>query len=143
MLVATIEARMTSSRLPGKMMLPLGGQPALGVLIDRLKMVDELDAIVLATTINKSDDVLADVANQGGIRVFRGGEDDVLGRVRGALETLPRDEPFPGLLSAAGGNSVTRLGCRIAAVRILLIAGAHGGGPAQFARKDSLAVSGS
>src|SRR5262249_22808879 len=90
-IVATVEARMTSSRLPGKMMLPLGHAPVLGVLLDRLKAVRELDAIVLATTVNASDDALAEVARSRGVAVHRGSEDDVLGRVRGALDATKAD----------------------------------------------------
>jgi spore coat polysaccharide biosynthesis protein SpsF len=86
--VATIEARMTSSRLPGKMMLPIGGKPALGLLIDRLWQVSELDHVVLATTVNTTDDVLEEVALTHGAKVFRGSEQDVLGRVCGALESV-------------------------------------------------------
>lgn len=86
MIVATIEARMTSSRFPGKMAKPLDGKPVLAVLIERLKRVPELDRIVLATTVNATDDVLAGIATEAGAGVFRGSEDDVLGRVRGALD---------------------------------------------------------
>jgi spore coat polysaccharide biosynthesis protein SpsF len=89
--VATIEARMTSSRLPGKMVLPLAGEPVLGVLIDRLRHVPELDQIVLATTTNADDDVLEGIARKRGVSVFRGSEDDVLGRVRGALDSVAAD----------------------------------------------------
>lgn len=90
-IVATIEARMTSSRLPGKMTLPLGADTVLGVLIDRLKQVSELDGIMLATTVNAADDVLVDIARRKDIRFFRGSEDDVLGRVRNALDAAKAD----------------------------------------------------
>ena len=86
--VATIEARMTSSRLPGKMNLPLGGKTVLSVLIERLQQVPELDQIVLATTRNPADDALAEVASRRGVAAFRGDEEDVLGRVRGALDLV-------------------------------------------------------
>lgn len=89
--VASIEARMGSSRLPGKMTLPLGGEPVLGVLIDRLKQVPQLDAIVLATTEETRDDLLQEIADRRGIRTFRGSTDDVLGRVRGALDLVGAD----------------------------------------------------
>lgn len=82
---------MTSSRLPGKMAMPLGGDTVLGVLVDRLLSVPELDAIVLATTTNASDDVLAKIAATKGVKVFRGSEADVLGRVRGALDFVQAD----------------------------------------------------
>lgn len=84
--IASIEARMTSSRLPGKMTMPIAGMPVLQVLIERLKCVDELDGIVLATTTNADDDVLAGIARRQGIEVHRGSEYDVLGRVRNAAD---------------------------------------------------------
>lgn len=89
--VATIEARMTSSRLPGKVLLPALGRPMLAHLVDRLKAVLSLDAIVLATTTNATDDVLAEFAAVHGIAVFRGSEDDVMGRVLGAAESAAAD----------------------------------------------------
>lgn len=87
-IAATIEARMTSSRLPGKVLLPAGGKPMLQILIERLQRVSELDAIVLATTTNAIDDALVKLAVRCGIQVFRGSEDDVLGRVCGALSCV-------------------------------------------------------
>ncbi len=61
-IVAVIEARMTSSRLPGKMLMPVNGQPILHYLISRLKAVSSLDNIVLATTANRADDALESFA---------------------------------------------------------------------------------
>ena len=84
--VATIEARMTSSRLPGKVLLPANGKPMLAHLIHRLKQVPSLDAIVLATTVNETDQVLVNFAASQDIRVFRGSEADVMSRVIGAGE---------------------------------------------------------
>ena len=83
--VATIEARMTSSRLPGKVLMPAAGKPLLQILIERLRKAVGLDAIVVATTVNTNDDPIATLATQLGIGLFRGSEDDVLGRVCGAL----------------------------------------------------------
>ena len=85
--VATIEARMRSSRLPGKVLLPVLGQPLLHHLVARLKVVPSLDEIVLATTLNADDDVLEELAGNEGIFCFRGSEDDVMGRVIGAAES--------------------------------------------------------
>ena len=85
-IVATIEARMTSSRLPGKVMLKASGKPMLGHLVDRLKRVPSIDHIVLATTTNAADDCLAVFAGETGIGCFRGSEDDVMIRVIGAAE---------------------------------------------------------
>lgn len=80
-IVATIEARMTSSRLPGKVLADLAGAPVLAVMIERLRRVPELDAIVIATTDNASDDPVEALARQLQVDVWRGSEDDVLQRV--------------------------------------------------------------
>src|SRR5437016_2865888 len=79
--VAVIEARMTSSRLPGKVLLPAGGQPLLAVLVERLRRVERIDQIVVATTVNAADDPIVAVARNLGIGWFRGSEEDVLQRV--------------------------------------------------------------
>lgn len=79
--VATIEARMNSSRLPGKVMLESMGIPMLGHLINRLKKVKSIDKIVLATTCNPSDDILCDFASRNKILFFRGDELNVMKRV--------------------------------------------------------------
>ena len=79
--VATIEARMTSSRLPGKVLLNAAGKPMLKHLINRLQAVPSLDQIVLATTVNATDDVLEEFARQAGIECYRGSEEDVMQRV--------------------------------------------------------------
>jgi spore coat polysaccharide biosynthesis protein SpsF len=89
--VATIEARMTSSRLPGKVMLPALGRPMLAHLTARLKAVPSIDEILLATTVNATDDVLVEFARQDGIKVFRGSEEDVMSRVIGAAESVQAD----------------------------------------------------
>lgn len=90
-IVATIEARMTSSRLPGKVLLPIGGVPALELLITRLKRSKYLDQICVATTINTTDDPLAALAERLGVKYFRGSETDVLGRVLGAAQSVDAD----------------------------------------------------
>ena len=59
-IVATIEARMTSSRLPGKVLLPAAGKPMLEHLVRRLQAVPSLDGIVLATTLNPTDDIIVE-----------------------------------------------------------------------------------
>lgn len=90
-IVATIEARMTSSRLPGKVMMQALGCPMLEHLTRRLKATQSIDEIVLATTVNAADDVLVDFAQKDGIKVFRGSEADVLSRVIGAAESVNAD----------------------------------------------------
>lgn len=79
--VASIEARMGSSRLPGKVLMDIHGQPALWRLADRLRQCKFLDDVVVATSISPLDDVLADWCSERGISCFRGSEDDVLHRV--------------------------------------------------------------
>jgi len=90
-ILATIEARMTSSRLPGKVLLPANGKPMLEHLIDRLKQVQSVQEIILATTVNQTDDCLASFAQKHGISCFRGSEEDVMLRVIGAAESANAD----------------------------------------------------
>ncbi len=90
-IVATIEARMTSSRLPGKVLMPAGGKPLLQILIERLKRVKELDKIIIATTTNIDDDPIALLGKELSVEIFRGSEEDVLGRVCGALRATDAD----------------------------------------------------
>jgi len=90
-IVATIEARMTSSRLPGKPLLTAAGAPMLEHLVRRLKAVPSIDAIVLATTVNAADAPLVELASRLGIFVFRGDEHDVMQRVIDAAASAHAD----------------------------------------------------
>jgi spore coat polysaccharide biosynthesis protein SpsF len=85
-IVATLEARMTSSRLPGKVLLPALGEPLLGHLVRRLRAVRSIDEIILATTVNASDAPLVEFARRTDLAVYRGSEHDVMSRVIGAAE---------------------------------------------------------
>ena len=80
-IIAIVEARMTSSRLPGKHLLLADGKPMLQHLVDRLKRVSQINKIVVATTTNSADDVLVDFAREAEVEVYRGSELDVMGRV--------------------------------------------------------------
>jgi len=82
--VAVVQARMTSSRLPGKVLADIGGQPALGLLLARLRAARELDALVVATSDDVSDDPVAVAAGADGVPVIRGPLEDVLERYRRA-----------------------------------------------------------
>ena len=82
---ATVVARMRSARLPGKAMLDVGGMPASGHLLERLKQAERLDRVVLCTTHEQEDDVLVEVAAAAGVPVHRGPGRDVLSRILGAL----------------------------------------------------------
>ena len=90
-IAAIVEARMTSSRLPGKVLLEACGKPMLEILINRLKLTPSLHEIVLATTSNPQDDILEDFAKNLGIKYFRGSETDVMGRVIGAAKYVTAD----------------------------------------------------
>ena len=86
--VAIIQARSGSSRLPGKVLLPLGETTALGLMVHRVKKAEKISEIIIATTENTDDDVLCDEARKLGVSIFRGDEQDVLSRFyHAALET--------------------------------------------------------
>ena len=89
--VASIEARMGSSRLPGKVLKLIGGVPALARMIRRVKKAESVDQIVVATSDQPADGVVAELAEQEGVAVFRGSETDVLDRVLGAHDLLGSD----------------------------------------------------
>ena len=72
---------MTSSRLPGKVLLPVVGKPLLELMVERLRRSTFLSGIVIATTENHSDDPIVQMASRLGIDCHRGSEDDVLQRV--------------------------------------------------------------
>lgn len=80
-IVAVIQARMGSTRLPGKMMFPLDRDPVISHVIQRVKQASALDEIVLATSILNQDDILESEAEKSGICIYRGSESDVLNRV--------------------------------------------------------------
>ncbi len=80
----TIEARMRSSRLPGKVLKPIMGKPMLALMIERLQQSRTVDDVIIATTVNPSDDPIVELAQQLRVSFFRGSEEDVLARVLGA-----------------------------------------------------------
>ena len=79
--VITIEARMGSSRLPGKVLRPILGKSMLSRMIERLRRVRGADRIVVATTDAPADDPIVALAVAEGVGCHRGSEDDVLQRV--------------------------------------------------------------
>jgi len=86
--VATVQVRMGSSRLPGKVMREIAGKPLLGHLLDRLALSDRLDGVVVATSVRAENDAIERYCGSRGVACFRGDEDDVLGRMLGALRSL-------------------------------------------------------
>ncbi len=99
--VLIIQARMGSTRLPGKSMMPLAGKPLIEQIILRVKRAKSVDPIVLATTEKPQDDVLCEVARRNATQVFRGAESDLVDRYyKAALQfgadfivRLPGDNP--------------------------------------------------
>lgn len=89
--VAVIQARMGSTRLPGKVMLPLAGEHVLTHGIRRVDVSDRVDETVVATSEGTADDIVARYADRAGATVFRGSESDVLGRVFGAAGAADAD----------------------------------------------------
>lgn len=89
--VATIEARMASSRLPGKVLLPVLGRPLLDLMIERVRYSSGVDRIVVATTENPKDDAIEALAHSVGVGCFRGSEQDVMCRVLGAAQAFDAD----------------------------------------------------
>jgi len=76
-----VEARLSSKRLPKKVMLKVLNRPLLDLMIERLKQINFVKSIIIATTTNKEDDEIANLASNSGVKFFRGSERDVLGRV--------------------------------------------------------------
>lgn len=87
-IVAVICVRMGSERLPGKMMLEAAGKPLLGHLISRIQQVEKIDEIVIATAESPENDVIEQYCKEVGVSCFRGSEEDVLGRMLGALKSV-------------------------------------------------------
>lgn len=89
--VVIIQARMTSTRLPGKVLMELAGEPMLARQIARLRRCREADELMLATTTNADDDPLVALARDLGVGCFRGSEHDVLARYVGAARQAAAD----------------------------------------------------
>jgi len=89
--VAIIQARMGSSRLPGKVLTDIGGQSMLERVVSRAARARRLDAVVVATTTDARDDVVVRECNRLGVLSFRGSENDVLDRYYGAARAFEAD----------------------------------------------------
>ena len=89
--VASIEARMGSSRFPGKVLADVQGVPALSRLVRRLRRAERLDDIIVATSTSPADDALAAWAAREHVAIYRGSEEDVLSRVVEAQTKMGSD----------------------------------------------------
>src|SRR5581483_4599731 len=83
-----VQARMGSTRLPGKVLKPVMGKPLLSYLIERLRKIQHVQGIVIATTTNDRDDPIVELCNHESVHVFRGSEEDVLSRYYGAAKAF-------------------------------------------------------
>ena len=78
--VAVLQARTGSTRLPGKVLLPLGGRPMLHLIVERVRGSRALSELVIATTTDSRDDAIGRLAGELGVGCFRGSEEDCLDR---------------------------------------------------------------
>ena len=89
--VAVIQARMDSTRLPGKVLQPIAGEPLLWHIVHRLKVCRLLEDIAVATGASPADDAIVNWCNTQAITVVRGPEDNLLARYARATEKLDAD----------------------------------------------------
>ncbi len=89
--VAIVQARMGSTRLPGKVLRPIAGKPLLWHVVHRLRRCRTVDAIVIATSTNPRDDAILNFCRDERIDAIRGPEDNVLARFALAAERSNAD----------------------------------------------------
>ena len=101
--VAIIQARMGSTRLPGKSLMPLAGKPLVYRVLERIIPSKNIDQIVLAIPNTTENQILSEIAHELGVSVFAGSEDDLVDRYYQAAEKfdarfvlrIPADNPTP------------------------------------------------
>jgi len=86
-----IQAHMASTRLPGKILKDLHGEPVLYRVIERVRHSKRIDNIVIATSLMDCDDAIIEACDKWGVKTFRGSNDDVLARFWGAAQEFPSD----------------------------------------------------
>ena len=87
--LAIVQARMGSTRLPGKVLKEIDGRPLIELLLHRLARSKKIDKIVVATSVGPENEILAEVVRKCGFDVFRGSENDVLDRYFEAAKAHP------------------------------------------------------
>lgn len=97
---AIVQARMSSQRLPGKVLHRVGGKPMLQYLLERLEHCRSLDRMVVATSTDESDDPIAAFCEAYGVDCFRGSLTDVAGRFKAVLDRYP----FEGFVRVNGDS---------------------------------------
>ncbi len=85
------QARMTSTRLPGKVLLEVQGRSLLEIQLERLRRIAGVDQVIVATTTNETDDPIVALCQRLGVAVWRGSETDVLARFEGAARHAAAD----------------------------------------------------
>jgi len=99
--ICIIQARMGSTRLPGKVLRPVFGKPILQHVIDRLSPSKTIDTLIVATTTNAEDDAIEHFCTQHNVQCYRGSDWDVLDRFAKAAE----------MCGATSGDSIIRICC--------------------------------
>lgn len=89
--VAIIQTRMSSTRLPGKVLLEICGKPVLEHVVDRISQCSEIDEIVIATTDDEGDRIIVEKAKELNCGYFTGDRDDVLSRYYHAAQNCKAD----------------------------------------------------
>jgi len=90
-IVGIVQARIGSSRLPGKVLVDLAGKTMLERVVERVKKVEQLDSIIIATTTDSADDPIAVEAERINVEAFRGHPTDVLDRYYSAVQAHNAD----------------------------------------------------
>ena len=91
-IIGIIQARMGSSRVPGKALLDLAGKPLIWHVIDRMRRLCGIKELVLATTTDPRNKPLIKFAEEVGVRAFQHKEEnDLAGRIAGAIRNVPGD----------------------------------------------------
>jgi spore coat polysaccharide biosynthesis protein SpsF (cytidylyltransferase family) len=86
-----IQARMTSERLPGKVLVDIGGQTMLERVVRRVQQSQRITGVIVATTTNPADEAIVAESERLGVRSIRGSEEDVLGRFADAANAVGGD----------------------------------------------------
>lgn len=89
--LAVVQARLGSTRLPGKTLMEIAGRPMLAHVVDRASAIPGVEGVVLATSVSPVDDRLLEFARAAGVPTVRGSEQDVLDRFRLVLSEHPAD----------------------------------------------------
>ena len=100
MIVGIIAARMSSSRLPGKVLLKIGEKTILQIMIERVKYSKTIDKIIIATSTNPDNDIIEKVCNKLEITCIRGSEEDLISRYK-----LICDQIKPDIIVKMGADS--------------------------------------